>query len=95
MRDISIVIAGAAGQGLEWATKTIGRTLLRSGFYVYAAHDHQSRIRGGHNFNRIRFAERPLGATVRRTDFLLALNEESLGLHLGELIPDGRWRRPD
>jgi len=83
------MIAGAAGQGVEWATKTLGRFLLRSGFNVYTTSDHQSRIRGGHNFNRIRFGDRPLGASVRRIDFLLALNEESIGLHLEELTGGG------
>jgi len=89
MNDTSVMIAGAAGQGVEWATKTLGRVLLRNGFNVYATNDHQSRIRGGHNFNRVRFGDRPLGASVRRTDFLLALNEESIGLHLDELTDQG------
>lgn len=89
MTDINVVIGGAAGQGVQWATRTLGRTLLRSGFQVYATQDYQSRIRGGHNFSRVRYADRPLGAGVRRADFLLALNAESLERHLAELTPEG------
>jgi 2-oxoglutarate/2-oxoacid ferredoxin oxidoreductase subunit alpha len=89
MADLNIVIAGAAGQGVQSAADTLGRTLLRLGFHVYTTQDYQSRIRGGHNFMRIRFSDHPLQASVRRADFLLALNAESLTLHLPDLAPTG------
>lgn len=89
MADLNIVIAGAAGQGVQSAAGTLGKTLVRLGFHVYITQDYQSRIRGGHNFMRVRFSDLPLGATVRRVDFLLALNKESLGLRLRELTPKG------
>jgi 2-oxoglutarate/2-oxoacid ferredoxin oxidoreductase subunit alpha len=89
MADLNIVIAGAAGQGVQTAAGTLGRTLLRLGYHVYTTQDYQSRIRGGHNFMRIRFSDHPLRASVRRADFLLALNPESIILHLPELAADG------
>lgn len=89
MTDINVVIAGAAGQGVEGATTVLGKILLRSGFHLYATHDAQSRIRGGHNFSSIRFSDRPLGAGVKRIDFLLALNNESLAIHMDHLAPAG------
>jgi len=89
MKDINVVIAGAAGQGVEGAATILGKVLLRSGFLLYATHDAQSRIRGGHNFSSIRFSDRPLGAGVKRIDFLLALNNESLALHMDHLTPEG------
>lgn len=89
MTDISVVIGGAAGQGVQWAAGTLGKALMRSGFSVFITHDYQSRIRGGHNFSRIRFAEHSIGASVGRTDFLLALNGESLQVHLEALTDNG------
>jgi len=89
MTDINVVIAGAAGQGVLGASTTLGKLLLRSGFHVHANHDAQSRIRGGHNFSCIRFADRPLAAGVRRIDYLLALNNESVRLHLDDLLAEG------
>lgn len=90
MIENTIVIAGAAGQGVQGAAAMLGKVLQRSGFHLYITEDAQSRIRGGHNFSSIRFADRPLGAGVRRIDFLLALNRESLPLHLADLTPQGR-----
>jgi 2-oxoglutarate ferredoxin oxidoreductase subunit alpha len=60
MKDINVVIAGAAGQGVQGATTILGKVLLRSGLHLYTTQDAQSRIRGGHNFSSIRFADHPL-----------------------------------
>lgn len=40
----------------------------------------QSLVRGGHNFMNIRFSSREIQASVKTTDYLLALNAESIGL---------------
>ena len=89
MTDINVVIAGAAGQGVQGAATMLGKVLLRLGFQVFTTQDAQSRIRGGHNFSSVRFSDHPLGAGVRRIDFLLALNHESLARHLEHLTPEG------
>ena len=89
MNHINIVIAGAAGQGVQSAGGILGKTLLRLGYHVFITQDYQSRVRGGHNFISVRFSDAPLAASVRRADYLLALNEESLGLRLGELSGGG------
>lgn len=89
MEHINVVIAGAAGQGVQSAGEILGKTLLRLGYHVFITQDYQSRVRGGHNFLSVRFSDAPLAAPVRRADYLLALNEESVGLRLGELGPEG------
>lgn len=90
MSDLNIVVAGAAGQGVQSSAGILGKALLHLGFEVYVTQDYQSRIRGGHNFMCVRFSHRPLGAAVRRADFLLALNEESLRMHFPDLTQDGQ-----
>ncbi|OIO00033.1 MAG: 2-oxoacid:acceptor oxidoreductase subunit alpha [Elusimicrobia bacterium CG_4_10_14_0_2_um_filter_56_8] len=89
MKHINIVIAGAAGQGIQSAGEILGKTLLRLGYHVFITHDYQSRVRGGHNFMTLRFSGEPLAASVRSSDYLLALNEESIGLRLGGLGAKG------
>jgi 2-oxoglutarate/2-oxoacid ferredoxin oxidoreductase subunit alpha len=89
MSAMSILIAGAAGQGVQSAAGILGKTLHRLGYFVYTSQDYQSRVRGGHNFMQIRFHNEPLAASVRGNDFLLALNNESLGAHLPDLSATG------
>ena len=51
--------------------------------------DYQSRIRGGHLFNKIRVSDRPLLSSREGVDLLVALNQETVQLHQDELAPDG------
>ena len=85
----NIVIAGAAGQGIDSAVALTGKILLKAGFHLFISADYQSRVRGGHNFMRIRFGDQPLAAAISSIDYLLALNKESLDRHLPDLAGDG------
>jgi 2-oxoglutarate/2-oxoacid ferredoxin oxidoreductase subunit alpha len=87
--DLNIVIGGAAGQGVHTITGLLARVLVRQGCQVLFVQDYQSRIRGGHLFNRIRVANQPLMSSREGIDFLVALNQETVTLHSGELSPDG------
>jgi 2-oxoglutarate ferredoxin oxidoreductase subunit alpha len=87
--DLNIVIGGAAGQGVHTITGLLARILVRQGCRVLFVQDYQSRIRGGHLFNRIRVSDQPLMSSREGIDLLVALNQETITLHIGELSPDG------
>jgi 2-oxoglutarate ferredoxin oxidoreductase subunit alpha len=87
--DLNIVIGGAAGQGVHTITGLLARVLVRQGCRVLFVQDYQSRIRGGHLFNRIRVANQPLMSSREGIDFLVALNQETITLHISELSADG------
>lgn len=88
--DYNILIGGAAGQGMETISGILARILHRKGFFVFASKDYMSRIRGGHNFNQIRFGDRALSSHRDSLDLILALNGETLSLHRDRLVPGGR-----
>jgi 2-oxoglutarate ferredoxin oxidoreductase subunit alpha len=87
--DLNIVIGGAAGQGVHTITGLLARILVRQGCRVLFVQDYQSRIRGGHLFNRIRVSDQPLMSSREGIDLLVALNQETVTLHIGELSPGG------
>lgn len=87
--DLNILIGGAAGQGVHAITLPLAKALVRQGAQVLFVQDYQSRIRGGHLFNKIRVAERPLLSSREGVDLLVALNQETVTLHQEELSPDG------
>lgn len=87
--DLNILIGGAAGQGVHAITGPLARALVRHGCQVFYLQDYQSRIRGGHLFNQVRLADHPLAASREGVDLLVALNQETLALHQGELSPAG------
>ncbi|MFA5183663.1 MAG: 2-oxoacid:acceptor oxidoreductase family protein, partial [Syntrophales bacterium] len=87
--DLNIVIGGAAGQGVHVITGLLARIMVRQGCRVLYVQDYQSRIRGGHLFNRIRVADHPLVSSREGIDLLVALNQETVTLHRQELWPHG------
>lgn len=76
--DISIVLGGAAGQGVQTVEALLVQVLKREGYHVYATKEYMSRIRGGSNSTEIRVTTKRRGAFVNRIDLLFALDKDVL-----------------
>jgi 2-oxoglutarate/2-oxoacid ferredoxin oxidoreductase subunit alpha len=87
--DINIMVGGEAGQGVQAAGFIIAKALARYGLSVFADQDYESRVRGGHNFFRIRASDGEVGAISEDVDILLALDRQSIDLHQREVSSDG------
>jgi 2-oxoglutarate ferredoxin oxidoreductase subunit alpha len=88
-QDLNVLIGGEAGQGLVTIAMILTKALVRSGYYIVVTQSYQSRIRGGHNTFAIRISTEEIEASRAEVDFLIALNEETVELHRGELAPEG------
>uniref|UniRef100_A0A7C6EDK4 2-oxoacid:acceptor oxidoreductase subunit alpha n=1 Tax=candidate division WOR-3 bacterium TaxID=2052148 RepID=A0A7C6EDK4_UNCW3 len=89
MTDVTIKIAGQAGQGMQSISYLLGKLFTRGGYYVFTSQDIMSRIRGGHNFSQIRIRDAPVYCNSAKVNVLVALDEAALTLHKDELIKDG------
>ncbi|MBI5056536.1 MAG: 2-oxoacid:acceptor oxidoreductase subunit alpha [Nitrospirae bacterium] len=87
--DYSIKIGGEAGQGIQTVGDTLAKVFSRSGLHVFTHQDYESRIRGGHNFYQIRFADNPVTASRDGIDIVVAFDKESILLHEKELTENG------
>jgi 2-oxoglutarate ferredoxin oxidoreductase subunit alpha len=74
MQDINIVIAGAAGEGIQTIGAIVSRTVLAQGYAAFTWQEYESRIRGGQNSYSIRISDKPLNTPLMEADVLLALN---------------------
>lgn len=87
--ELSIRIAGEAGQGMQ----TIGIALCKlykdNGLHVFACLDSMSRIRGGNNFIQVRVSDQPLYASRQKADIIVALDKPSVGIHMQNLAQGG------
>ena len=72
--EISVVLCGAAGQGVQTVEPLLVKALTRSGYHVFATKESMSRVRGGSNSTEIRIADRHVEAFVDRIDLLVPLN---------------------
>ncbi|MBC7223435.1 MAG: 2-oxoacid:acceptor oxidoreductase subunit alpha [Anaerolineae bacterium] len=87
--DLTILIGGEAGQGVESSSAGFAKALARGGFRVFVLFDYHSRIRGGHNFAKIRVSHEPLWTHREPVHLVLALTEETVRLHLDEVVSGG------
>jgi len=75
MQDMNVVIAGAAGEGVQTVGDILAHTISAQGYAAFTWQEYESRIRGGQNSYSIRIGEKPQNAPLLPADVLLALNE--------------------
>lgn len=83
----TIKIGGQAGQGIKSAGLMLAKVATRSGYHIYDYSEYPSLVRGGHNAMQISISQEVVTFTNKKVDFLIALNQETIDLHQGELAP--------
>ena len=81
MEDFSILIGGRAGFGIDKSGSILSYIVNRLGYSVYVHRDYPSLIRGGHTFSIIRASSERISAHRDSVDYILALNQDAVGLH--------------
>lgn len=89
MNDFTWMIGGEAGFGIQSAGHIFALSASRGGLHAFGTAEYPSLIRGGHNSDVIRVADREVMVHKEKLDLLLAMNKETLDLHLKEIVPGG------
>jgi 2-oxoglutarate/2-oxoacid ferredoxin oxidoreductase subunit alpha len=87
--DLNLMVGGEAGQGIQTIGFVLGKALTRGGLHVFADQDYESRIRGGHNFFRVRASDQEIHCQDDKLDVLIALNRQTVDIHRQELKTNG------
>jgi 2-oxoglutarate ferredoxin oxidoreductase subunit alpha len=85
--DISIVLAGEAGQGVKSIEAVLVKVLKKAGYNVFATKEYMSRVRGGINSTQIRVSSKRVVASTLRTDILVPLAKDAIP-HLGNRVEE-------
>jgi 2-oxoglutarate ferredoxin oxidoreductase subunit alpha len=97
--DFNILVGGSAGQGVDTVAKVLELIIKKQGVEVFSHKDYMSRVRGGHNFHQIRFADRPIYSHRENLDVIIALDSTTVKVHCsrlsaqGVLVSDVSYRR--
>ncbi len=83
--DVSIVICGEAGQGIQTVESILVQAIKIGGYHVFSSKEYMSRVRGGENSTEIRVSSKRLNSYVERIDILLALSQGAIE-HLHQRI---------
>ena len=85
----NILIGGAAGQGIDTMVGILEKLLKKSGYHIFTSRDFMSRVRGGHNFSILRFGDQQPLTHSYKLDGIIALNSETIDIHIDKLAKDG------
>ena len=83
--DISVVLCGQAGQGIQTVEKILVHNLKLSGYHVFATKEYMSRVRGGMNSTEIRISSHRVSAYTDRIDILVPFHKDAVS-HLKSRI---------
>ena len=78
MNELSILIGGKAGFGIDKASSIIAGIINQLGYRIYIYRDYPSIIRGGHTFSIIRAASAKISSHKNQVDIILALNQDAI-----------------
>ncbi|MFW6102256.1 MAG: 2-oxoacid:acceptor oxidoreductase subunit alpha [Chloroflexota bacterium] len=87
--DLNFMVGGEAGQGVQSVGFLLAKVFARGGYHIFADQDYESRVRGGHNFFRVRVSDSSVDAIAEDVDVLIALNMETIELHQQEVVDQG------
>jgi len=87
--DFNFMVGGEAGQGVQSVGFLLAKVFARGGYHIFADQDYESRVRGGHNFFRVRVSDGKVDAIAEDVDILIALNMDSIELHQPEVVTQG------
>jgi 2-oxoglutarate/2-oxoacid ferredoxin oxidoreductase subunit alpha len=85
----SIKIGGQAGQGIKAAGLMLTKVASRSGYNIHTYTEFPSLIRGGHNVMQILVSTNEISAPLKKTDLLIALNQDTVNKHAAEMTLKG------
>lgn len=85
IHDLTWVIGGEAGFGINAAGSMLAKACSRNGYGVIASNEYPSLIRGGHNAVSLRIASTEICAPKETIDIIVALNKETVELHKKQL----------
>jgi 2-oxoglutarate ferredoxin oxidoreductase subunit alpha len=77
-QDFSIVLCGAAGQGIKTVESLLAHIFQKAGYYVFSTKEYMSRIRGGVNSTEIRIGSHPVKAFIDRIDLVIPLTKGAI-----------------
>lgn len=86
--EISLVLGGEAGQGLQTIAQILARMFLNGGLHVVAVSEFMSRIRGGSNSVTLRAASAPVRALRNQLDLCVLLDRDALPRLRGRCGPE-------
>jgi 2-oxoglutarate ferredoxin oxidoreductase subunit alpha len=87
--DLSWMIGGAQGSGVDTSANIFARAAAYGGLYVFGKREYYSNIKGEHSYFQVRVSKKPVRSHVDTVDMLATFDEETVFRHALEVRADG------
>ena len=89
VNDISWVIGGAQGSGVDSAANVFSRACAAGGLHIFGKREYYSNIKGEHSYFTVRIAEKQVHSHVENINMLVTFDAETIFRHFNEVSPGG------
>lgn len=89
INSVTWKIGGEAGEGIMVTGLLFSKACVRAGLQAFDYTEYPSLIRGGHNTYLMQVSEEEIFSHDRPVEILVALNQESIDMHIEELSTGG------
>ncbi len=81
LNEITIMLAGEAGAGVQSAEAIITASMKQAGYHVFATKEYMSRVRGGTNSTTIRISGNRVDCQFDKPDIFIPLDAQAYNRH--------------
>jgi 2-oxoglutarate/2-oxoacid ferredoxin oxidoreductase subunit alpha len=89
VNEITWLIGGAQGSGVDSAANIFSKTCAEDGFYIFGKREYYSNIKGEHSYFTVRVSNKPIRSHKESVDILVSFDAETLFRHAKDVSTDG------
>jgi 2-oxoglutarate ferredoxin oxidoreductase subunit alpha len=87
--DLSWVIGGAQGSGVDSAANIFSRACAGAGLQIFGKREYYSNIKGEHSYFTVRVSDRPIHSHVDGINMLVSFDAETVFRHFADVTQGG------
>src|SRR5687768_12572895 len=89
VNEITWVIGGAQGSGVDSAANIFSKTCAEDGLYIFGKREYYSNIKGEHSYFTVRVSDRPIHSHVDGINMLVSFDAETVFRHFADVTQGG------
>ncbi len=89
VNELTWVIGGAQGSGVDSAANIFSKTCAEDGLYIFGKREYYSNIKGEHSYFTVRVSNKPIRSHKESIDILVSFDAETLFRHAKDVSTDG------
>ena len=87
--ELTWMIGGPQGSGVETAANIFSQVFSKMGYHIFGKREYYSNIKGEHSYFAVRVSEKKIHSSINGTNILVAFDAETIFRHADDVLKDG------